>query len=259
MDNRLDIPSRRLQPSLILTGTAILHVIWGQEAVHYSMGGAFIFQKLDLQILLPPSSIQEAVKLLAPFYSPMSYGEIDDEKRALISSNKDIYIIDYTLAFRDRPDDFVRLKSLQRDTDPYHVLLISDTIFNYPLDDIRQVSLPQAFPFPSVPALVHLMPIYIQKWIDKGYSAQSWAFIEICQDLLEGAINHAFCKEVEEEYHDADELPTRLQEMMIRLDEREKRWIYDCFLLDGDTSGASDDEAEISLSFTPDHEDRLPW
>ncbi|KAK0453340.1 hypothetical protein EV421DRAFT_2030316 [Armillaria borealis] len=70
-------------------------------------------EKLDLQILLPPSRIQEAVKLLlATSYSPMSCEEIDDETRPLIASNNDIYITDYTLAFRDRPNDFARLKSL---------------------------------------------------------------------------------------------------------------------------------------------------
>ncbi|SJL01695.1 uncharacterized protein ARMOST_05018 [Armillaria ostoyae] len=198
MDNRLDVPSRRLQPSLILAGAAIPHVIWGQEAVHYSLGGAFIHEKLDLQILLPPSRFQEAVKLLATSYSPMSCEEIDDEKRALIASKQDIYITDYTVAFRDRPDDFVRLKSLQRDTksDPYYVLLISNTIFNYPLDDIVQVSLPlfPDLPFPSVPALVHLMPIYIQKWTNAGYSAQSWAFIEICEYMLEALSITLFAK-----------------------------------------------------------------
>ncbi|KAK0468058.1 uncharacterized protein EV420DRAFT_1473823 [Desarmillaria tabescens] len=246
----------RLQPSLILTGAAIPHVIWGQDAVHYSLGGAFIFrEKLDLQILLPPSRIQEAVKLLAPSYSPMSCEEIDGEKRALTASKKGICIVDYTLAFRDRPDDFARLKALQRGTksDPYRVLLISNTIFNYNLDDIVQVSLPLCpdLPFPSVPALVHLMPIHIQKWIDAGYSPQSWAFIEICQYMLESAINDSFCEEVEEEYHDADDLPTRLKEMIVCLDEREKGWVYDYFLLDGESDGESDDEAIWDTIFPP--------
>ncbi|PBK72941.1 hypothetical protein ARMSODRAFT_1015763 [Armillaria solidipes] len=52
---------------------------------------------------------------------------------------------------------------------------------------------------------------------------------------------------VEEDCHDSDELPTRLKEMMICLDEREKRWVYDCLLLDGDTSGESDDKNTTSL------------
>ncbi|SJL01693.1 uncharacterized protein ARMOST_05016 [Armillaria ostoyae] len=229
MDDRNDIPHRRLQPAILLARAAIPHVIWGQDAVHYSLGGAFIFyDELDLQILIPPSRTQGAVTLLTPSYSPMSCDEIDEEKRAYNSSHLAHYT-DYTLAFRDRPNDFVRLKSLQRNTrsDPSRVLLISNTIFNYPLDETVPISLLLCpiLPFPSVPVLFRLMPVHEMA----GYCA----------------INFSFPKELEEEYYDADELPARLKEMMICLDEREKRWVYDCFLLgsDGSSAESSSDES----------------
>ncbi|KAK0242413.1 hypothetical protein EDD85DRAFT_785535 [Armillaria nabsnona] len=253
MDDRNDIPHRRLQPAILLARAGIPHVIWGQDAVHYSLGGAFIFYGiLDLQILIPPSRIQEAVTLLAPSYSPMSCLEIDIEKRVYNASHMDDYT-DYTLAFRDRPNDFVRLKSsVQRNTrsDPSRVLLISNTIFNYPLDETVPISLPLCpiLPFPSVPTLVRLMPVHLQKWVDVGYSPQSWSFINICKFLLASAIRFSFPKEVEEEYNNADELPTRLKEMVVCLDEREKRWVYDRFLLgpDGSSAESSSDESTDS-------------
>ncbi|SJL01629.1 uncharacterized protein ARMOST_04952 [Armillaria ostoyae] len=250
MDDRNDIPHRRLQPSILLARAAIPHVIWGQDAVHYSLGGAFIFYGMvDLQILIPPSRIQEAVTLLAPSYSPMSCDEIDEEKRAYNASHMDDYT-DYTLAFRDRPNDFVRLKSLQRNTsrsDLSRVLFISNTIFNYPLDETVPISLLLCpiLPFPSVPVLVRLMPVNLQKRLDAGYSPQSWSFISICRFLLASALKFSFPKELEEEYDNADELPTRLKEMMICLDEREKRWVCDRFLLgsDGSSAESSSDES----------------
>ncbi|SJL01630.1 uncharacterized protein ARMOST_04953 [Armillaria ostoyae] len=175
----------------------------------------------------------------------MSCDEIDEEKRAYNSSHMDHYT-DYTLAFRDRPNDFVRLKSLQRNTrsDPSRVLFISNTIFNYPLDETVPISLLLCpiLPFPSVPVLVRLMPVHLQKWLDTGYSHQSAAFIGICESLLESAINFSFPKEVEEEYSNADELPMRLKELIISLDEREKRWVHDCFMLGSD--GSSDEAVE---------------
>ncbi|KAK0231142.1 hypothetical protein IW262DRAFT_461779 [Armillaria fumosa] len=246
MDDRGGIPHRRLQPSILLARAAIPHVIWGQDAIHYSLGGSFIFYDiLDLQILLPPSRIQEAVALLSPSYSPMTCDEIDEEKRVYNASHMDRYT-DYTLAFRDRPDDFVRLKSLERNTrsDPSRVLLISNTIFNYPLDETTPISLLLCpiLPFPSVPVLFRLMPVHLQKWLDMGYSRQGTAFMRICKALLERAINFSFPKEVEEEYSNIDSLPMRLKELTISLDEREKPWIYDCFMLGSD--GSSDEAVE---------------
>ncbi|KAK0498431.1 hypothetical protein EDD18DRAFT_88661, partial [Armillaria luteobubalina] len=224
----------------------------GPDAVHYSVGGSFIFyDMLDLQILLPPSRIQEAAALLSPSYSPMTCDEIDEEKRVYNASHMDRYT-DYTLAFRDRPNDFVRLKSLERNTrsDPSRVLLISHTIFNYPLNETTPISLPLCpiLPFPSVPVLFRLMPVHLQKWLDMGYSRQGAAFMRICQALLERAINFSFPKEVEEEYSNADELPMRLKELTTSLDEREKRWIYDCFMVGSDGSsdeavGSDDDDS----------------
>ncbi|PBK72875.1 hypothetical protein ARMSODRAFT_953286 [Armillaria solidipes] len=179
----------------------------------------------------------------------MSCDEIDEEKRAYYSSHLAHYT-DYTLAFRDRPNDFVRLKSLQRNTrsNPSRVLLISNTILNYRLDETVPISLLLCpiLPFPSVPVLFRLMPVHLQKWLDTGYSHQSSSFIRICKSLLlESAINFSFPKELEEEYYDADELPTRLKEMMICLDECEKRRVYDCFLLgsDGSSAESSSDES----------------
>ncbi len=261
MDDRWDVPHLRLQPAILLARAAISHVVWGQDAVHYSLGGSFIFYDiLDLQILIPPSRIQEAVALLSPSYSPMTCDEIDEEKRAYNASHMDAYT-DYTLAFRDRPNDFVRLKSsVQRSTrsDPSRVLLISNTIFDYPLDETIPISLLlcPVLQFPSVPVLFRLMPVHLQKWLDTGYSHQGASFMSICESLLEGAIDFSFPEELEEVHYDADELPTRLKEMVVCLDEREKRWVYDYFLLDSDGSSvdseSSSDESIWSLHLRSD-------
>ncbi|KAK0498435.1 hypothetical protein EDD18DRAFT_1157666 [Armillaria luteobubalina] len=244
VDYRSDTPHRRLQPSILLARAAIPHVIWGQDAEHYSLVRSFFFwNKLDLQILLPPSRIQEAVALLSPLYSPMTCDETDKEERAYNASHRDEYS-DYTLAFRDRLDDFVRLKSLERNTwsDPSRVLLISNTIFNYPLDETTPISLPLCpiLPFPTVSALLRLMPIHLQKCRDTGYTHQIFEFVNVCRALLGRAIGFSFPEEVQKVYSNADELPTRLKEMISSLDEREKRWVYDCFAM---RSNGSSDEA----------------
>ncbi|KAK0468002.1 uncharacterized protein EV420DRAFT_1502308 [Desarmillaria tabescens] len=224
--------------------------------MHFGLGGVFVFDdELDLQILLPPSKIPQAINLLASTYSTMSHEEIDDEKAHFVAK-REAYL-DYTLAFRDRPNDFARIKLSQRSTeaDPSHVLLISNKIFDYSLDDTVQILFPHCpkLPFPSVPALVRLMPIHIQKWIDVGYTPQSWSFISLRLCLLEQAINFSFPKEVEEEYDNADQLPTTLKKMMSGLDERQKGWIYDLFLIEGEpggTSSDSDDEKVWDTLFT---------
>ncbi|KAK0242429.1 hypothetical protein EDD85DRAFT_811259 [Armillaria nabsnona] len=247
MGDRYDVPSQRLHASILLTRAAIPHVIWGQDAVHFSLSGAFFFcSDLDLQILLSPSMIQEAVKLLASTYYIMSHKEIDDEKKAHSDYEEGAYV-DYTRAFRDRPSDFARLKLFQRksEADPSHVLLISNAIFDYPLHDIVQKRFPLCpeLPFPSVPALIRLMPVLMQNRIDMDFSVQNWSFISSCRFLLEAAINHSFPKELKEEFDDEDQLPMRLKEMISSLDERQRGWIYDLFLIEGEPGG-SDSEAD---------------
>ncbi|PBL02185.1 hypothetical protein ARMGADRAFT_1005607 [Armillaria gallica] len=246
MGDRYDVPSQRLEASILFTCAAIPHAIWGQDAVHFSLSGAFFFfADLDLQILLPPSRIQQAVELLAPTYSIMSHKEIDDENKAHTDSEEEVYV-DYTHAFRDCPDDFARLKLMQRDTkaEPSHVLLISNTIFDYPLHDIVQKRFPLCpeLPFPSVPALIRIMPVLMQKRIDMDFSVQNFSFISSCRLLLEAAINSSFPKELKEEFDDGDQLPTRLKEMMSGLDERQRGWIYDLFLIEGEPGGSDSDE-----------------
>ncbi|KAK0453287.1 hypothetical protein EV421DRAFT_1897304 [Armillaria borealis] len=251
MGDRYDVPSQRLHASILLARAAIPHVIWGQDAVHFSLnsGVFFFFTDRDLQILLPSSRIEQGVKLLAPTYSIMSHKEIDDEVKARSDSEGRAYG-DYTLAFRDRPNDFARLKLMQRNSkvDPSHVLLISNAIYDYPLHDIVQKHLPLCpeLPFPSVPALIRLMPVLIQKRIDMDFSVQNWTFIKSCRFLLEAAINLAFPKELKEEFDDEDQLPMRLKEMMSSLDERQRVWIYDLFLIEGEPGG-SDSEGTPSL------------
>ncbi|SJL01681.1 uncharacterized protein ARMOST_05004 [Armillaria ostoyae] len=248
MGDRYDVPSQRLQASILLARAAIPHVIWGQDAVHFSLnsGVFFFFTDRDLQILLPSSRIEQGVKLLAPTYSIMSHKEIDDEGNAR----------DYTLALRDRPNDFARLKLMQRNSkaDPSHVLLISNAIYDYPLHDIVQKLFPLCpeLPFPSVPALIRLMPVLIQKRIDMDFSVQNWSFIRSCRFPLEAAINFAFPKELKEEFDDEDQLPMRLKEMMSSLDERQRVWIYDLFLIEGEPGG-SDSEGSGTPSLPTVH------
>ncbi|KAK0467858.1 uncharacterized protein EV420DRAFT_1758094 [Desarmillaria tabescens] len=247
MGDQIDFAFRRLQPSILLLHADIPHVIWGQDAVEFCFGGPFNFyDELDLQILLPPSKIQEAVKLLAPSYSTMTCDDIDEEKMTV---DKRLACVDYTLAFRDRPDDFVRLKLLRQNTDtvPSHVLLISNTIFDYPLDDVVQVPLPLCpdLPFPSVPAIVGLMPVHIQKWFKAGFSRQSLSFICACRTLLESAIEFSFCEELDTVFSDVDQLPTRLKEMICGLDEHQKTYVYDFFPIGEPGGSSSDSDGDI--------------
>ncbi|SJL01704.1 uncharacterized protein ARMOST_05027 [Armillaria ostoyae] len=233
-----DFAYRRLQPSILLTDASIPHVIWGQDAVQYNFGALYTYHPaLDLQILLSTSMIQKAVELLAPSYSPMTVDEIDAEKAAVR--------LDYTLAFRDRPNDFTRLKLTQRNTlaDPSHVLLIANTIFDYPLDDIVYVSPPlcPGLPFPSVPAIVRLMPVHAAKWMDADYTPQSSSFLLACETLLECAIESSFAKGVDEVYASNDQLPARLKDMIVGLNEHQKCWVYECFHIGVEMGGSSSD------------------
>ncbi|KAK0453347.1 hypothetical protein EV421DRAFT_672552 [Armillaria borealis] len=237
-----DFAYRRLQPSILLTDASIPHVIWGQDAVQYNFGALYPYHPaLDLQVLLSPSTIQKAVELLAPSYSHMTVDEIDVEKAA----PKNNVCLDYTLAFRDRPNDFTRLKLTQQDdlAHPAHVLLIANTIFDYPLDDIVHVSPPLCpeLPFPSVPAIVRLMPVHAAKWMDADYTPQSSSFLLACETLLECAIESSFAKEVDEVYASNDQLPTRLKDMIVDLDEHQKCWVYECFHIGVEMGGSSSD------------------
>ncbi|PBK72865.1 hypothetical protein ARMSODRAFT_1015693 [Armillaria solidipes] len=263
MDDRFgrDFAYRRLQPSILLTDASIPHVIWGQDAVEYNFGALFMYYvSLDLQILLSPSMIQKAVELLAPSYCPMTVDEIDAEEAAPKNSVR----LDYTIAFRDRPNDFTRLKSTQCNTlaDPSHVLLIANTIFNYPLDDIVHVSLPLCpeLPFPSVPAIVRLMPVHAAKWMDADYTPQSSSFLLACETLLECAIESSFAKEVDEVYASNDQLPARLKDMIVDLDEHQKCWVYECFHIGvemGESSSDSDADMFSLLANVDSHRSRL--
>ncbi|KAK0231126.1 hypothetical protein IW262DRAFT_1342360 [Armillaria fumosa] len=247
MGDRYDVPSQRLQASTLLVRAAIPHVIWGQDTVYYSLSGSFFFfADVDVQILLPSSRIQQAVNLLAPTYAIMSHKEIVDEADA----RPDSPFSDYTLAFRDCPDDFARLKLMQQNsnTDPSHILLISNTLYDYPLHDVVQKHFPLCpeLPFPSVPALIRLMPVLMQKRIDidlSDLSDQNWSFISSCRYLLEAAINLAFPKELNEEFDNEDQLPVSLKCMMSGLDE--KGWICDLFLIEGEPGGSDSDSEGI--------------
>ncbi|KAK0467861.1 uncharacterized protein EV420DRAFT_1501642 [Desarmillaria tabescens] len=97
------------------------------------------------------------------------------------------------------------------------------------------------------------MPVHIQKWMDAGYSAQSSSFIRACKTLLESAIDFSFGEVLDTEYADGDQLPTTLKEMIHGLDERQKGWVYNYFLIKepGESSSDSDSDAwsdQISLS-----------
>ncbi|KAK0440280.1 hypothetical protein EV421DRAFT_1816490 [Armillaria borealis] len=256
---------QRLQPSILLLRAAIPHVIWGQDAGEFYFDGPFeVYDELDLQILLPPSKIQEAANLLAPSYIAMTCKEIDDDRMTV---PKGYSREDYTIAFRDRPNDFTRLKlSAQPDTDsdddsdtnsdddsdtysdPAYVLLISNTVFDYPLHDVVQVPLPHCpeLPFPSAPAIIRLMPVHIRKWMSAGYSRQSLSFIVACKAILESAIHFHFGEELDEHYDDCDQLPTSLKEMISSLNERERLYVYGHFLIGeaGGSSGDSDSDVD---------------
>ncbi|KAK0243135.1 hypothetical protein EDD85DRAFT_947281 [Armillaria nabsnona] len=242
---------RRLHPSILLLRAAIPHVIWGQDAGDFYFDGPFeCYDELDLQILLPPSKIQEAANLLSPSYIAMTCKEIDDDRMTV---PKGFSHYDYTIAFRDRPNDFARLKlSAQPDTDsdddsdtysdPSYVLLISNTVFDYPLHDVVQVPLPHCpeLPFPSAPVIIRLMPVHIRKWMSAGYSPQSLSFILACKTILESAIHFCFGEELDEYYDNCDQLPTSLKEMISGLNERERLYVYGHFLI-GEAGGSSDD------------------
>lgn len=107
-----DFTYRRFQPSMLFVRAPIPHVIRGQDAVQFSFGAPIMFyEKLDLVILLPPSKIQEAVKLLALLsYSTMTCADIDEDRKNAASKKK--ARLRYTPAFRDRPGRFARLKLL---------------------------------------------------------------------------------------------------------------------------------------------------
>ncbi|SJL01705.1 uncharacterized protein ARMOST_05028 [Armillaria ostoyae] len=248
MVDRNDFAYRRLQPSIVLTDASIPHVIWGQDAVEYNFGALYVYdEELDLQILLSPSMIQEAVELLAPSYYPMTLDEIDAEVKA---ASKNDARFAFTRAFRDRPDDFTRLKLLQRDAEaggPSHVLLIANTVFDYPLDEIVQRPFPHCpeLPFPSVPAVIRLIPVHLQKWTGVGFSPQSFPFILACEMLLGGAIGFSFAKELEEAYASSDQLPTGLKDMIHSLNEREKVWVYEYFHIGQGSESSSDPDGDI--------------
>ncbi|PBL02246.1 hypothetical protein ARMGADRAFT_246828 [Armillaria gallica] len=195
--------------------------------------------------------IQKAVELLAPSYCPMTVDEIDAEEAA----PKKTIRLDYTLAFRDRPNDFTRLKLTQRNAfaDPSHVLLIANTIFDYPLDDIVHVSPPLCpeLPFPSVPAIVRLMPVHAAKWMDAEDTPQSDSFLLASETLLECAIESSFAKEMGEVYASTDELPVRLKDMIVGLDEHQRCWVYECFCIGGEPGGSSSDsDSDMVYDFT---------
>ncbi|KAK0231127.1 hypothetical protein IW262DRAFT_1342361 [Armillaria fumosa] len=267
MRDRYDVPSQRLQASILLVRAAIPHVIWGQDAVYYSLGGAFFFfADVDVQILLPSLKIQQAVNLLAPMYAIMSQKEILDEAKVRLNSKERAHT-DYTRAFRDCPDNYARLKLMHQNsnTDPSHILLISNTLYDYPLHDVVQKHFPLCpeLPFPSVPALIRLMPVLMQKRIDIDLSDQNWTFIRSCRYLLEAAINLDFAEELNEEFDSENQLPDRLKEMMSGLDERQRGWICDLFLIEGEPGGSDSDSEGIWDTlyhrFTLDHKVGLSW
>ncbi len=244
MVDRNDFAYRRLQPSIVLTVASVPHVIWGQDAVEYNFGALYVsYEELDLQILLSPSMIQEAVELLAPSYYPMTLDETDAEME---TASKDDDRFAFTRAFRDRPDVFTRLKLLQRDAEaegPSHVLLIANTVFDYPLDEIVQIPFPHCpeLPFLSVPAVIRLIPVHLQKWASVDLCPQSFPFILACEMLLGGAIGFSFAKELEEVYASSDQLPNRLKDMIHGLNERQKVWVYEYFHIGGERGESSSD------------------